>query len=100
MYSYSIHHIKSDLLLIKKYYLPEMFVHIIFILGKLPTWRRLLYMVCGYEKPQEITRTEEEKLEEIRLLTHIKEEPKLKLFVNVNALLLMCIGIFLWGFFA
>lgn len=57
-------------------------------------------MVCGYEKPQEITRTEEEKLEEIRLLTHIKEEPKWKLFVNLNALLLMCIGIFLWGFFA
>lgn len=76
------------------------YIHLYLFLGKLPTWRRLLYMVCGYEKPQEITRTEEEKLEEIRLLTHIKEEPKWKLFVNLNALLLMCIGIFLWGFFA
>ncbi|CAC5389578.1 SLC5A9 [Mytilus coruscus] len=67
---------------------------------EIPTWRKVVYMICGYEKPKEITRTEEEKLEQIRLLTHIKEDPNWKLFVNLNALLLMCIGIFMWAFFA
>ncbi|XP_071167276.1 sodium/glucose cotransporter 4-like isoform X1 [Mytilus edulis] len=67
---------------------------------EIPTWRKVVYMICGYEKPKEITRTEEEKLEQIRLLTHIKEDPNWKLFVNLNALLLMCIGIFMWSFFA
>ncbi|KAH3830210.1 sodium/glucose cotransporter 4-like [Dreissena polymorpha] len=69
--------------------------------GPLPTWRRVLYVVCGYESPhtQQMV-TEEEKLAQHKLLTSIEEKPRWKLFVNINAVVLMLIGMFLWGFYS
>ncbi|KAK6180211.1 hypothetical protein SNE40_012403 [Patella caerulea] len=65
----------------------------------LPKWRRTLYLVCGYEPPQRVDITEEEKIAAQKLLTSVHEHPKWKMFVNLNALVLMSFGIFLWGFF-
>ncbi|XP_050400513.1 sodium/glucose cotransporter 4 [Patella vulgata] len=65
----------------------------------LPKWRRTVYLICGYEPPQRVDITEEEKIAAQKLLTSVHEEPKWKMFVNLNALVLMSFGIFLWGFF-
>ena len=69
---------------------------------ELPDWKRILFVICGYETPKEPMGelSEEEKKEQRRLLTSIKEDPKWKWFVNINAMLLMAFGIFLWGFYA
>ncbi|KAJ8303989.1 LOW QUALITY PROTEIN: hypothetical protein KUTeg_017572 [Tegillarca granosa] len=61
--------------------------------------RKIVYLVCGYEEPKPISLSEAEKEEHYRLLTHIKEKKKWKWFVNINAIILMTVGIFLWGFF-
>ncbi|ESP00615.1 hypothetical protein LOTGIDRAFT_213032 [Lottia gigantea] len=66
----------------------------------LPKWRQWVYLVCGYEPPQIVDISDEEKKEAQKLLTSVHEHPKWKMFVNLNALVLMTFGIFLWGFFA
>ncbi|GFS15896.1 sodium/glucose cotransporter 2 [Elysia marginata] len=68
----------------------------------LPRWRSILYLVCGYERPLQstLTLTEEELLQQKKLLTSIEEHPPWSYFVNFNAVLLMGFGIFLWAFFA
>ncbi|KAL3866751.1 hypothetical protein ACJMK2_044027 [Sinanodonta woodiana] len=68
--------------------------------GELPRWRRIVNLLCGYEPPKENIISEEEKKEALRALTSIKEERKWKYFVNINALVLLTIGIFLWGFYS
>ncbi|XP_061165587.1 sodium/glucose cotransporter 4-like [Saccostrea echinata] len=66
---------------------------------KMTKWRHALYIICGYEPPKPVTATEAELAEHKRLLTSITEKGKWKWFVNINAIILMTIGIFLWGFF-
>ncbi|XP_060592183.1 sodium/glucose cotransporter 4-like isoform X3 [Ruditapes philippinarum] len=68
---------------------------------ELPGWRRVVYIICGYEspKPPEEVTAEEHKERE-RQLTSIEEHPKWKWFVNINAIFLMTIGIFLWGYYS
>ncbi|KAK3602344.1 hypothetical protein CHS0354_013336 [Potamilus streckersoni] len=68
--------------------------------GELPRWRRIVNLLCGYEPPKENIISEEEKKEALRALTSIKEERKWKYFVNINALILLTIGMFLWGFYS
>lgn len=65
----------------------------------LPSWRRTLYVVCGYEQSRP-EMTEEQRAEQNAALTSIEEDPKWSVFVNINAVILMTIGMFLWGFFA
>ncbi|XP_046584860.1 sodium/glucose cotransporter 4-like [Haliotis rubra] len=67
--------------------------------ASLPKWRRIIYLVCGYEPPQAQEISEEEEEIQRKVLTSIEEKPKWRMFVNVNAFVLMTIGIFLWGFF-
>ena len=56
--------------------------------------------ICGYEPPQiGIGLSEEQKKEQTKLLTSIHEKTKWKWFVNINAIVLMTIGIFLWGYY-
>ncbi|KAK3602342.1 hypothetical protein CHS0354_013334 [Potamilus streckersoni] len=69
-------------------------------MGELPRWRWIVNLLCGYEPPKEHTISEEEKKEALRALTSIKEERKWKYFVNINALILLTIGMFLWGFYS
>ncbi|XP_069137178.1 sodium/glucose cotransporter 4-like [Argopecten irradians] len=67
---------------------------------ELPRWKSVVHLICGYEPPKEVIESEESNEAKQKMLTDISEEPKWKLFVNVNAVLLMTIGMFLWGFFA
>ena len=67
----------------------------------LPGWKRTLFLICGYEPPKTgVELSEEQKQEQTKLLTSIHEKTKWKWFVNINAIVLMTIGIFLWGYYA
>lgn len=65
-----------------------------------PTWKRYLQMLCGYEPPVVIDMSEEEARDQQKLMTSVKEKRKWRLFVNINAIILMIFGAFLWGFYA
>ncbi|KAK3097935.1 hypothetical protein FSP39_014669 [Pinctada imbricata] len=58
-----------------------------------PRWKRVVFLICGYEPPTEDKRTDAEKTEQIRLLTHIKEKRKWKIFININAIILMSLTV-------
>ena len=58
--------------------------------------------ICGIEKmtgdQHQLTDAEMRALEEKQ--TSIHEQPGVRRFLNVNAVILMTIAVFLWGFFA
>ncbi|KAL8575179.1 hypothetical protein ACOMHN_042489 [Nucella lapillus] len=64
-----------------------------------PRWKRYLRLLCGYEPPKDIDMSEEEARDLQKLMTSVREKRKWKIFVNVNAVVLMCFGAFLWVFF-
>ncbi|OWF52829.1 sodium/glucose cotransporter 4-like [Mizuhopecten yessoensis] len=64
-----------------------------------PRWKSFFYLICGYEPPKEVLSPEGDETKQ-SMLTDIREEPRWKRIVNINAIVLMCIGMFLWGFFA
>nr|WLN44354.1 AAT14 [Sinonovacula rivularis] len=67
----------------------------------LPGWRKILYLICGYEPPKRsMALSDDEEKERKRVLTSIHEEPKWKWIVNINALITMSIGVFLWFFYS
>jgi hypothetical protein len=57
-------------------------------------------MLCGYEPPAMIDMSEEEARDQQKLMTSVHEKRKWSLFVNLNAVVLMVFGAFLWGFYA
>ncbi|XP_077189929.1 sodium/glucose cotransporter 4 isoform X2 [Paroedura picta] len=62
-------------------------------------WKKVYFWFCGISttpKPS-LTRDEQAALE--RKLTNIKEEPLWKAICNINAVILLAINIFLWGYF-
>ena len=67
---------------------------------KLPLWRRVIYVICGYEPPTENTKAYEETQEHLLRFTSIKEDPRWKMFVDINCVVLILLVVFLWGFWA
>ncbi|KAH9500112.1 Sodium/glucose cotransporter 4 [Bulinus truncatus] len=65
-----------------------------------PKWRKFVYLLCGYEPPSNQSLSEEEINEQKKMLTCIRETGVWKHFVNINAMVLMAFGLFLWIFFA
>lgn len=69
---------------------------------KLPWWKNTFNWVCGIEKqnnrPEDEISEEERKTKEAALLS-IEEEPRWKRYLNINAMILITITVFLWGFF-
>ncbi|XP_008697454.1 sodium/glucose cotransporter 4 [Ursus maritimus] len=64
-------------------------------------WGRLLWdWFCGLARHPEPTLSPEETAARQRELTSIAEEPLWRSVCNVNAILLLAINIFLWGYFA
>nr|XP_034991142.1 sodium/glucose cotransporter 2 [Zootoca vivipara] len=64
--------------------------------------RRCLGWFCGVaadgqEQPEQ---SPEEKAEELRRLTDITEHPTWRRVVNINAVVMMALAIFLWGYYA
>ncbi|XP_033750026.1 sodium/glucose cotransporter 4-like [Pecten maximus] len=66
----------------------------------IPRWKSVVYLICGYKPPKEVLESEENNEVKKSMLIDIREVPKWKMFVNINGILLMTIGMFLWGFFA
>ena len=66
---------------------------------EVPRWKRVVQMLCGYEPPVLTDMSEEEARDQHKLMTSVREKKKWKTFVNVNAVILMCFGAVLWGFF-
>ncbi|KAJ7332746.1 hypothetical protein JRQ81_014926 [Phrynocephalus forsythii] len=66
---------------------------------KLPGWKKLYFWFCGISTSPKPTLTREEEAALQKKLTSIEEKPLWKAVCNVNAILLLAINIFLWGYF-
>ncbi|KAL8605120.1 hypothetical protein ACOMHN_018921 [Nucella lapillus] len=70
--------------------------------NSLPWYKKMCQWICGIEKmtgeEHKMTDAEMRALEEKQ--TSIHEEPRIRRFLNVNAVVLMTLAIFVWGFFA
>uniref|UniRef100_A0A8C2TFZ5 Solute carrier family 5 member 9 n=1 Tax=Coturnix japonica TaxID=93934 RepID=A0A8C2TFZ5_COTJA len=66
---------------------------------KPPCWKTLYLWFCGLSPGPTPTLSQEERAALERRLTSIEEKPLWKAVCNVNALLLLTINVFLWGYF-
>nr|XP_056723624.1 sodium/glucose cotransporter 4 isoform X1 [Euleptes europaea] len=66
---------------------------------KHPCWKKVYFWFCGISTTPKPTLTREEEAALERKLTSIKEEPLWKAICNINAIILLAINIFLWGYF-
>lgn len=70
-----------------------------FTVPKPPCWKTLYLWFCGLSPSPTSTLSQEERAALERRLTSIEEKPLWKAVCNVNALLLLTINVFLWGYF-
>ncbi|XP_013874870.1 sodium/glucose cotransporter 4 [Austrofundulus limnaeus] len=65
--------------------------------GPQPTWKRVLLCVCGLS-----TQTSQPAgpVSETCEVNFLQEKPLWRMFCNANALLLLAVNVFLWGYFA
>ncbi|XP_015668033.1 sodium/glucose cotransporter 4 isoform X2 [Protobothrops mucrosquamatus] len=66
---------------------------------KHPFWKKLYFWFCGISVNPKSTLTREEEAATQKKLTDIKEETVWKAVCNSNAVILLAINIFLWGYF-
>ncbi|XP_032659865.1 sodium/glucose cotransporter 4 isoform X1 [Chelonoidis abingdonii] len=64
-----------------------------------PCWRKLYFWFCGISSSPVPTLTKEEKAVLEKKLTSIVEKPLSKIVCNINAIILLAINVFLWGYF-
>ncbi|XP_042319423.1 sodium/glucose cotransporter 4 [Sceloporus undulatus] len=62
-------------------------------------WKKVCFWFCGISVSPKITLTMEEEAALEKKLTSINEKPLWKAVCNVNAIVLLAINIFLWGYF-
>ncbi len=62
-----------------------------------PLWKRVALWFCGLS---ELTSNSELPVTENNTLNSIKESPLWRGVCNINALLLLTVNVFLWGYFA
>ncbi|XP_033008079.1 sodium/glucose cotransporter 4 isoform X1 [Lacerta agilis] len=67
--------------------------------AKHPCWKKVYFWFCGISTDPKPTLTREEEAALEKKLTSIKEEPMWKAVCNANAVALLAINIFLWGYF-
>ncbi|XP_067157320.1 sodium/glucose cotransporter 4 isoform X2 [Apteryx mantelli] len=67
--------------------------------AKPPCWKMLYFWFCGLSASPVPTLSQEERAALERKLTSIEEKPLWKNICNVNAILLLAINVFLWGYF-
>lgn len=63
-------------------------------------WKRAAMWMCGLSGHAEAQLSAEEQQALERKLTNIEEIPMWRNVCNINALILLTINVFLWGFFA
>ncbi|XP_023689201.1 sodium/glucose cotransporter 2 isoform X1 [Paramormyrops kingsleyae] len=68
--------------------------------GSQSTLSRLIGWFCGVSSTQTPEPTEQEAVESSDRLPSITEDPKWQHVVNSNALIMMAVAIFMWGYFA
>ncbi|KAF7244326.1 Sodium/glucose cotransporter 4 [Varanus komodoensis] len=66
---------------------------------KYPYWKMLYFWFCGISRNPKPTLTREEEALREKKLTNIEEEPVWKAVCNANAIILLAINVFLWGYF-
>uniref|UniRef100_A0A8B9ZL42 Solute carrier family 5 member 9 n=1 Tax=Anas platyrhynchos TaxID=8839 RepID=A0A8B9ZL42_ANAPL len=72
----------------------------LFLAAPRPPWWKMLYLwFCGLSPGPTRTLSQEEKAALERRLTSIEEKPLWRTVCNVNAVLLLTINVFLWGYF-
>ncbi|XP_044156719.1 sodium/glucose cotransporter 4-like [Bufo gargarizans] len=62
-------------------------------------WKKLYYWFCGISMQPEVKLSKEEEMRLQRKLTSIEEKPLWRNVCNVNAVILLAINVFLWGYF-
>ncbi|NXA48362.1 SC5A9 protein, partial [Nothocercus julius] len=67
--------------------------------AKPPCWKMLYFWFCGLSSSPVPTLSQEERAALQRKLTSIEEKPLWRNVCNVNAILLLAINVFLWGYF-
>uniref|UniRef100_A0A8C3RYU7 Sodium/glucose cotransporter 4 n=1 Tax=Chelydra serpentina TaxID=8475 RepID=A0A8C3RYU7_CHESE len=70
-----------------------------FQIDRPPCWKKLYFWFCGISSSPGPTLTEEEKAVLERKLTSIVEKPLSRTACNINAIILLAINVFLWGYF-
>ncbi|NXQ28118.1 SC5A9 protein, partial [Alaudala cheleensis] len=68
--------------------------------AKVPWWKMLYLWFCGLPTSPTPSLSQEEKAALEQRLTSIEEKPLWRHVCNVNAILLLAVNIFLWGYFA
>ncbi|XP_060087771.1 sodium/glucose cotransporter 4 [Heteronotia binoei] len=66
---------------------------------KHPCWKEVYFWFCGISTTPKPTLTRDEQTALERNLTSIKEEPLWKAICSINAIILLAINVFLWGYF-
>uniref|UniRef100_A0A8C6ZT40 Solute carrier family 5 member 9 n=1 Tax=Nothoprocta perdicaria TaxID=30464 RepID=A0A8C6ZT40_NOTPE len=67
--------------------------------SKPPCWKMLYFWFCGLSSSPVPKLSQEERAVLERKLTSIEEKPLWKNVCNINAILLLAINVFLWGYF-
>lgn len=65
-----------------------------------PIWRRALMWFCGLDSSEVAEALEHEQDTRVAKITSLKQDPRAKLFLNINAVCLICITIFMYIFFS
>ncbi|XP_041134169.1 sodium/glucose cotransporter 4 [Polyodon spathula] len=63
-------------------------------------WKKLGLWFCGLSNRPQPEMSVEERAEQQKKLTCIEEQPFWRNFCNINALLLLTVNVFLWGYFS
>ncbi|XP_044158299.1 sodium/glucose cotransporter 4-like [Bufo gargarizans] len=63
-------------------------------------WKKLYFWFCGISMQPEAKLSKEEEIMLQRKLTSIEEKPLWRNVCNINAVILLTINVFLWGYFA
>ncbi|KAM9324691.1 sodium/glucose cotransporter 4 [Gastrophryne carolinensis] len=64
-----------------------------------PWWKKIFFWFCGISTQPNIKLSKEEEQQLQKKLTSIEEKPLWRNVCNINAILLLAINIFLWGYF-
>ncbi|XP_074858375.1 sodium/glucose cotransporter 4 [Carettochelys insculpta] len=67
--------------------------------ASLPCWKKVYFWFCGISSNPEPSLTQEEKAVLERKLTSIVEKPLSRIVCNINAIILLAVNVFLWGYF-
>ncbi|XP_077134391.1 sodium/glucose cotransporter 4 isoform X2 [Ranitomeya variabilis] len=62
-------------------------------------WKKLYFWFCGLSMQPEVKMSKEEELKLQMKMTSIEEKPLWRIVCNVNAVILLAINVFLWGYF-